>query len=209
MSVAPALELDDAALSGLWAAMSAEYRTRAVAKSGSSLMVGCGWALSRLRLMTAAEFLEGYTTVIGRTIYCPYTPGSAADAAGRWGQAATCVHEHQHVVQSRRDGFARFASRYLGSSRARALYEAEAYGCDIELMRWAGRPHRSIDRICAGLVAYGCDADDIAAARQILEEYATRDAVSPVNEATRFAVEWLTGRQASSEAGDSSLPDAP
>lgn len=186
--------IDAPAVRGLWVALSEHFGTRVVPKAGAPLMRAAGAGLELLRIQTRERFASSYTTVIGRRIYVPYEPGDAASEAGLWRQAATAVHEHQHVVQAERDGFARFALRYLVSPRWRADYEAEAYGCDIELLRWAGRTPPEPASIADRLTEYGLAETDRARARERLLSYA--DAATPRNEATLVAIAWLEPRVA-------------
>ena len=178
----------------LWEFLSSHYRTQLVAKGESRFMKACGSALSLLRIQSRAEFMERYTTVINRTIYLPFeldTPGSEVRL---WGRIAAGIHEHQHVAQAIREGFASFASRYLLSELARARWEAEAYGTELELMRWAGRPARSPDAIADGLRAYGCGDAARAVALAELERVAASTEVR--TEATQLAIPWLALRLA-------------
>lgn len=175
----------------LWGHLSAHYGTVVIPKETSPLMRVCGSALAVARIQSRDQFMQHYTTVIHRRIYLPYALDAPAPEHILWRRLATGVHEHQHVAQAARDGFVRFASTYLTSQRARAIYEAEAYGCDIELMRWAGRSSRSAQSIADGLSEYGCNAANRDLALDVLRTYET-DAGPPKNEATRLAVDWLS-----------------
>ncbi|MEM1350689.1 MAG: hypothetical protein AAGI01_19155, partial [Myxococcota bacterium] len=69
-----------------------------------------------------------------------------------------CVHEHQHVEQARAAGSVRFAARYVLSPVQRALFEAEATRCELELRHWRGGPLPSPAQLVARLGDYGVDA---------------------------------------------------
>jgi hypothetical protein len=182
--------LDDVV--GLWNHLSSHYGSEVVPKSESPVMRICSGALSLLRIQTRSEFMERYTTVINRRIYLPFAHDPPGTEATLWSRIATGIHEHQHVVQARRDGFLRFAASYLSSERARALYEAEAYGTELELMRWAGRGSRTPESIAAGLASYGCGER----AREVaLAELRTYEAAEKIRtEATQVGVAWLNER---------------
>ena len=59
------------------------------------------------------EFLGSFTTTIGKRIYTPFDIGVPDERYDLWGQISVCVHEHQHVEQLLRDGWLKFAGRYL------------------------------------------------------------------------------------------------
>lgn len=179
----------------LWGAMSTEFGTRVVPKETSLSMHLAGLGLGVLRIQKPIEFMERYTTVIGRRIYVPYTPGDGPSEAVLWRQASTAAHEHQHVLQAKRDGFVRFASRYLRSAKHRAAYEAEAYGGDIELLVWARRKARSAKSVADGLAAYGVGLRHREAALETLLGYEASAAEGVLrNEATQWAAAWLSER---------------
>ncbi len=182
--------LTPTAVVNLWGHLADHYGTKVIPKETSPLMRACGSALSLARIQSRDQFMQHYTTVIHRRIYLPYALDEPAPDYVLWRRVATGVHEHQHVAQAVRDGFIRFASTYLTSQRARALYEAEAYGCDIELMRWAGRSVRTSESIADGLKEYGCNAENRELALEALRVYENDDG-PPRNEATLIAIEWL------------------
>lgn len=183
----------------LWDHLSSVFDTRVVPKSASPLMHACGGALGLLRIQSRATFMSRYTTVIHRRIYPPFLLDSPGSEATLWGRAATGIHEHQHVVQADRDGFLRFATRYLTSQRARAEYEAEAYGTELELMRWAGRSARAPEELAAELEHYGCG--EVARGHALVELRAIDAATGVETEATKVAIEWLGARLSEADAG--------
>lgn len=187
----PRLTLSAAQVRAFWDRMSAHYRTQTVAKAEALEMRLCGRALSLIGVMPYEDFMDRYTTVWWRRVYPCFTPGQG-DAEERWKHVVICTHEHQHVEQFCREGFAAYSARYLLSSRQRAIYEAEAYCCNLELAWRSGRPMPDIDRLADLLAEYQCAPADIAAARQIYAEAADRIRQGHVlTEATATALEIL------------------
>ncbi|MCP4677319.1 MAG: hypothetical protein GY854_17755, partial [Deltaproteobacteria bacterium] len=109
------------------------YSTRVVQKATAKEMRAAGWFLDRLGTMDRKTFLANYTTTIGKKIYTPFIIGEPNDKWSLLAQLITCVHEHVHVDQSKRHGFARYAYRYLFSTAKRSMYEAEAYRSNMEM----------------------------------------------------------------------------
>ena len=147
-----------------WEGMCAHYNTRVIDKERAPEMHASGHVLAALGIMSYQTVMTRYTTVWGRRIYPCFVVGEG-DEDALWGQVVICTHEHQHVEQYRRDGFFRYTASYLLDSRARALYEAEAYGCNLELAWLKQRSMPATDMMAKKLLAYGCDDEDVAAAR--------------------------------------------
>lgn len=161
-----------AATRALWDAMCARYNTRVTHRERAPQMIAAGWALNLAGFMDQRTFMTRYTTVWGRHIFPCFHIG-VGDAEELWRQIVVCVHEHQHVEQYDRAGFLPYAARYLASSRQRALLEAEAYCCNIELHWWRHAALPDLDQLAARLAPYGCDPSDRAAAREIFEACAS------------------------------------
>lgn len=175
--------------------MSAHYGTRVRLKAETRRMKAAAAALELGRILKAEQFMERYTTVVGRTIYTPWVVGASDDPELSWRQAVVCVHEHQHIVQYRREGDVSFGARYLISSRQRALFEAEAYQCNIEMHWWRHGALPDLDGLAGLLKDYGCGAGDIAAAREVYEGAAARISRGEViTEASQWAMAWLESR---------------
>ncbi|MFP4597500.1 MAG: hypothetical protein ACLFVJ_04560 [Persicimonas sp.] len=175
----------------LWREMCAHYGTRVVPKSGSPLMRGVGAGLHVIRIMDYRTFMDRYTTVLGRRIY-PWFDIGEGDEDALWYQAVVCVHEHQHVVQARREGFVGFSIPYLLSPKRRALLEAEAYRCNLEMHWWKNAEMPDPDRLAGRLEQYGCGQKAVAAARDYLQAAAKEVRQGEVlNEASRFAIDLL------------------
>ncbi len=175
---------------GLWAHLAAHYGTTTIAKEHSPVMRAVGGVLQISGILDRRRFMDGFTTVLGRRIYAPFTPGGTQTSLV--GQLDTCIHEHQHVVQLIRDGRARFWGRYVSSSRARAEYEAEAYTTGLELHWWLSRSLPEPKRVAQVLHSYGCAAVDIDRAAATLEANAERiRAGEGITESFAVARAWL------------------
>jgi hypothetical protein len=156
-------------------------------------MLVAAQALRIMGILDAETFLRNYTTTIGRRIYVPFEPGRAANGWSLWDQIEVCVHEHQHVVQLDRDGWAKFCAKYLLSSASRAAYEAEAYACDMELCFWRSGEVLDPHTLANKLQSYGCSPGDIAVAEAALRSSAaTVRRGGLINAATQKAVPWLS-----------------
>jgi hypothetical protein len=164
-----------------------------VAKSGSIPMQAAGWALNTMGIMDASTFLRDYTTTIGKTIYVPFEIGVPRSEDDLWqNQVVTCVHEHMHVIQFTRDGKWVFCSRYLLSKAARALYEAEAYRCDMEMAYWRSAVMPSPKELAQNLTHYGCSPLDIEVAEKYLMASAqTIQHGGIISEPSKEAIRWL------------------
>lgn len=179
----------------LWRAMNAHWATKVIAKGRSPLMKLAAAGLQLVRIMDRDTFMNRYTTVIGRRIYPWFTLGEGS-AKDLWYQIVVGVHEHQHVVQANRDGVTGFSLPYLVSTRRRALIEAEAYRCNLEMNWWRSGEVGDPERLAAKLEQYGCSDDDVCAARDYLQDAAAdiRNG-NIINEASRFAIDWLEEHQ--------------
>lgn len=125
-----------------------------------------------LRLMgvNPKDFLEKYTTTLGRKIYIPFKLGSPNQVPNLIAQVIICVHEHQHIEQLDRDGRVAFYGGYAANPTMRALYEAEAYRCNMEMnLRLSGEIKEGFKELAAKLKNYLCRPSDIQMAERILE----------------------------------------
>ena len=151
-----------------WRRMQQSFGTRVVQKPDSPLMKAAGRGLQLIRIMTYDVFMHQYTTVIHNTIYPWFTVGEG-DPDHLWRQIEVCIHEHQHVVQFRRMGMPLYALAYGGSTRKRALLEAEAYCCNLEMRHWRTGEFIPTQGLADLLYSYGCNAADVEAAREVYE----------------------------------------
>lgn len=151
-----------------WRRMQQHYGTRVVQKPNSPLMRAAGQGLELIRIMSAHTFMTRYTTVIGRTIY-PWFLVGHGDPEMLWRQIVVCVHEHQHVEQFKRMGMIPYAAVYAGSPLQRALLEAEAYCCNIELHFWRTGELLPAQPLAKILLEYGCKPEHVQQAQHIYE----------------------------------------
>jgi hypothetical protein len=179
-----------------WAYMSKEYDSTVIQKADSELMKVVAWFLDVVNVQEDEQFMKDFTTTLWKRIYIPFELG-VGDGDTLWRQIRTCVHEHQHIEQGERDGWLEFGGKYLTSPSFRANYEAEAYGCDMELEYWRNPPS-DFDALQYGLGRieslknYGCSAEDIEQAKQTIvlrAEVLEKGGVE--NKASQIAISWL------------------
>jgi hypothetical protein len=179
-----------------WTYMSQEYDSVVIPKATATEMKIVATFLDVLNIQDNDVFMNRFTTTLGGRIYIPFELGVANAYYGLWGQIRVCVHEHQHIEQGHREGWIVFGERYITSSSYRAGYEAEAYGCDLEMEYW----YRGIDadleiRGCSmagGLKNYGCNIEDIEQAKLSLGIRAEMIRHGGVeNRASQKAIVWL------------------
>ena len=146
---------------GLFGFMCSSYHSKVVAKDGSAAMKAAGWALSLMRIEDQNEFLNDFSTTLGRTIYIPYVPGEACDGWPLEHQIASIVHEHLHVEQYNAGGWT-WQWNYLTNPTKRAGYEAEAYATELETYYWYNKSHLDVHELASVLYSYGCSSADVA-----------------------------------------------
>lgn len=180
-----------------WAYMQSQYHSNVVAKNDSAVMEAAAALLEALKIQDKETFLKRFTTTLGRTIYIPFEIGVENEYYSLWGQVRVCVHEHQHIEQGDRDGWVIFGGRYLTSTSYRANYEAEAYGCDMEMEFWVDNMSTQElvefgNQRAEGLRNYGCKEEDIEQAKQVLSLRAALVAQGVVEtRSSQRAIEWL------------------
>jgi len=156
-----------------WKYMTGEYRSEIVQKDDSALMSIAGSFLDMTSIVDKDRFMAGFVTTIGRTIYIPFEIGVATEQFSLWGQVRVCAHEHVHIDQGDRDGWLTYGAKYLGSRTSRAVYEAEAYGCDMEMEHWRNPenfdPRRYAAQRAKSIKSYGCNDSHVDTIRRILE----------------------------------------
>jgi len=175
----------------LWQVMSTTFNTTVVKKSDSFQMQTVGWFLNTMGILDKERFLQRYTTTIYKSIYIPFEIGQGTDAEC-WSQMRTCVHEHQHVVQAKREGFPVFAGKYLFDGDQRAKFEAEAKACGQELQYWRYGQLEKPELVCASLADYNLNSAQIAFAARVLSSYQkTIKANGTITKAGKVALSFL------------------
>lgn len=177
---------------GLWASLRSTYTSEVASKADSETMRLVAHALNAMGVLDAGDFLERFTTTIGRTIYVPFEVGVATERHTLWRQVVICVHEHVHIDQLDREGEVAFSLRYLLDPEARATYEAEAMRANVELRYWLDGQVHDLAKLAGNLRYYGCRSQDVDLARRLLEMSARivrRGGVA--NRASQLAIDWL------------------
>lgn len=181
-----------------WAFMQAKYGTRVVTKAQAPEMQFIAEALGAMHIVDKDEFLSRFTTTIGTTIYTSFEVGVVTEAHSCISQIVVCAHEHQHVVQLRKNGVV-FLTSYLLDSTSRAAYEAEAYRVTLTLLYYLtgniGDPGAYADV----LKAYATTEADQAFVKEYLRlSVPTLRAKGVPDEASQVTLDWL--RQHAPEA---------
>jgi len=136
-------------------------------------------------------FMNEYSTSLGRRIYIPFEIGESTDRFPLDTQVVICTHEHQHVVQYRKDRIA-FVIRYLADRAQRALYEAEAFRCNLEIENFLHGKVPRVEGYAAGLKNYGCTDDDVAVVEKALRlSKQTIEAGGITTASSKVALRWL------------------
>jgi len=180
-----------------WAYMQGEYDSDVIQKADSDLMKLVAKFLDVASIQDDETFMSRFTTTLHNNIYIPFELGVVPDQGySLWGQICLCVHEHQHIEQGNREGWVKFSGEYLTSPASRANYEAEAFGCNMEMEYW--RNGTNFNAKAYGqqrvevLSMYGCKPEHIEQAKQtitIRAEVLLQGGME--NKCTQLAVAWL------------------
>lgn len=174
-----------------WKHMSNLYGTRITNKSDSNFMKLISQFLDIMKIQDKAMFMNNYATTIGKTIYLPFEIG---EVSGKWDlpkQMSICPHEHQHVQQYLRHGFA-YNFKYLTNSSDRARYEAEAYSTNIDMHYWYTGKLLNAHDLANKLFNYGCNLADVEMAEKLLKSYSFVTAYGGLTtEASVRAIRWM------------------
>lgn len=188
MSQAP----DKRLVASFWAFMAAQFGTKIVHKPSAFEMRLAAWVLKRRGVMDPRTFLARYATTIGKRIYVPFVPGVAQPGWDLWHQMVVCVHEHQHVVQLKRDGRVRFFARYLLRKPRRAGYEADALRSNLEMFWWRYGRLPDAKGLTSSLPHYDLGPADVTTAERVLRlSGATVSRGGVINRASGVALKWL------------------
>jgi hypothetical protein len=173
-----------------WKHMSDHFRSSIVRKSDATEMSFVGHFLGIIGVLSKDEFLRNFTTTIGRKIYVPFEVGDE-DSDDLWAQVKTCVHEHQHIVQSLNEPIT-YATNYLLDKSARARYEAEAYSTALEMDRWRFGRSEDPASYAVPLRHYGLGEEHIGVAIKSMKISALAIASGAVvTKASRVATRWM------------------
>jgi len=175
----------------LWAYMTSCYGTRVIQRTDAVEMKVAAHLLNLIGVVDVKTFMTRSATTLGKHIYIPFKIGVEGDHWSLWDQITTCVHEHQHIVQYKREGQT-FMWKYLLRSAARAHYEADAYRCDLELQYWRDGNLPDVHALAELLRNYKCNETDIAVTeKQFNLSIKTLEQGAVINEASRRAIRWL------------------
>lgn len=179
-----------------WEHMQKEFGASVVQKDEAAIMKVAATLLDALDIQDKDQFMQDFVTTLHKTIYIPFKIGIDVPRWPLWSQVRVCVHECQHTVQGSREGWVTFDGRYVTSSSWRAGYEAECYGCDMEMERWRlgsqFDPFVFAKERAQGLKNYGCSEADIDQAAEMLTIRAgviTQGVVE--TRAAQVAIPWL------------------
>jgi hypothetical protein len=149
-----------------WRRMCKHYGTSFHYKSNSKFMK----AVSIFLAMTGInrkKFLNNYYTVINGRIYCPRKLGTG-DRSELFDQISTCMHEHMHVIQEKKEP-RRYKWKYALSTASRAHYECAAYRTDFEFTFWDRGKTPSMDWVVSSLKDYALKDRDIKTVTKYLK----------------------------------------
>lgn len=174
-----------------WEYIADIYDSTVMEKSESSFMKLTGGSLDLIKVLDKKEFMTKYTTTIGRTIYTPFVVGCVSDKWTFENQISNCVHEHMHVEQYDREGF-KFMVNYLLDPSNRAVYEAHAYSTNIEMYFYNTGKTFDAELLSSKLSSYGCSKEDIAIAKNILEDNIKLiESGKIIYKPSMLAIDWL------------------
>ncbi len=161
-------------------------------KRDAVIMRAASVLLDQLGIVEKTRFLENFATTIGRTIYLPFEPGVPSAGWPLWTQMVVLTHECQHIAQLDRLGAWAFFLRYVTKKAERAVLEADAYRCQLELYFWRTGQVLAPKLLAARLQAYAVTATDIRVAEKVLVSSAeTIKRGGVMTEAGRVAIAWL------------------
>ena len=153
-----------------WEEMCSHYGTSWKYKKNAWEAKVIGKILASRDIVTYDNWMNNYSTILGRTIYIPFVPGEASDNHPAEKQISSCTHEHQHWNDACDRGKLTWNWEYLISSEKRAVAEALGYKTNIEMYHWfTGKiiPTKVIVDLLAK--TYKCGLKDVLIAKDILD----------------------------------------
>jgi hypothetical protein len=179
---------------GLWAHLEHHYGSRLLDKESSMDMQLVSRALGQMGILDQRKFMEQYTTTIEDVIYVPFVVGDASTMPLD-SQLHVCCHEHQHVVQWRKER-GLFLLEYLTDKDKRAHHETEAMQVDLEIDYWLGRESRNLATWPLKLRDYALDDDHIATVSKALSmAYKAIGKGGVWTDVGKFSIAWLNDYQ--------------
>lgn len=163
-----------------------KYNIKLVVKNKSNFMKAAGLIQTLLSKISYKEFMTGYTSTIGDTIYgekgwIERIKNGTADCD----DVALLVHETAHTRQFRDGSYVRYVR-----SGGRALLEAQAIIAANRFRIACGGSSgvKTRPQVIAQLIKYGCKFEDAAAAASIVE-IATK---SPITDWPMYVLDAVT-----------------
>jgi len=181
------------------------FNLNAIDKRKAWEMKALAWGLDAAGIVNQKKFMKYYSVNLLKRVYFPFEIGNSGEM---WlpNQVAIIIHECQHSIQHRTEGFI-YIPNYLFSSCKRANYEADAYRANMEIHYWYTHKVISPAVLADKLRNYGCTPADMAVACRSLEVAAKMvKHGGVVTEATKVAITWW--EQNESHVGQGALlPD--
>lgn len=165
------------------------YNVTPVLKRKSTLMKIAAWCMDTFGSMDKATFMSKYTVNLFGKIYLAYEIGNAEDKPLEL-QVANITHECQHTEQRRKNKC--FEVKYATSTTRLALWEAEAYLCNMELHFWYTGRILSPIKLSNLLFDYGCSAKEVLMVQNMFERAVPTVKEGLVySEASKIAITYL------------------
>lgn len=183
-----------------------KHGLKTVDKKKSWIMKVIAWFLGTFGIMNSEDFMKYYSVNIFNRVYIPWRVGEAEDLRLS-SQMSTIIHECQHAVQQKMEGFL-YNIFYLFSSKSRSFYETEAYRTNMEIHYWYTNKIISPLILSELLKNYGCSLQDVEASRRSLEAASSLVAQGTViTEATKNALSWINRNMSGLKGKGVLLPD--
>lgn len=184
-------EINSALVIDFWKFMANEYGSTTHDKRDSSFMKSIGSILNLMNILDKEKFLSNYATTIGTKIYTPFQIGQTSTKFSFENQIACCVHEHMHVELFKLYGFS-YNLNYVLDHSKRAIYEAQAYTTNFEMYYYSTGELLDPDYVSKKILAYGCNNDDVAVVKKILESnLKTIKYGGIISRPSAIAIEWF------------------
>lgn len=166
-----------------------KYNCSIVQKANQYEMQAIAGLLDVMGIQNHDQFLQDFTTTIGRRIYVNFVIG-AGNKAQLVKQIETLCHECQHVVQFDRDG-AKFFFDYLRSDAARASYEVDGYRVTMEMSYYLTGKVPSVKSIIQSFEGYSIVYPDTYVAEKSLKSiYAVTAKGAVYSGVSKDSIKW-------------------